>query len=105
MTTRLLSPDWVCRLSKNYREKSSQTPPVYRKLNFYKGTKGLYHISTNFAPQLIIKQSHRSMFTTGKQKASLEWIMMYNEFYTSKPLISEVPSHFIFKSVMGSNLH
>lgn len=100
VTTRLLFPFQACLLNKNYRKKSSPTQAVYSKLNFYKGTKGLYHISTNFDPQLIIKQSLVNVHNW-EMNASLVWIMIDNEFYTPKLLISEVPSHFIFFKCYG----
>lgn len=56
----------------NNREKSSPTHTVCSKLNLYKGIKGLYHISTNVASLLIIKQGHRPMFTARRQEARLE---------------------------------
>lgn len=73
-------------------KRSIQTNTVYRELNFHSRIKGLYHVSTNVASLLIIKQGHRPMFTTGRQEASLGWAMTRNNFSIPKPLLSEVSS-------------
>lgn len=49
-------------------ERSNQPQSVYRKLNFYRRIKGLYHISTNVTRLLIINQGHRPMSTAGDRR-------------------------------------
>lgn len=88
----------VCWLNQKnkYGKGQIQTNAVDGKLNFYRGIKGLYHISTNATHLLIIKQGHGPVFTTGRQEAGRAWVMRDNDFYALKPLLTEVSSdHFL----------
>lgn len=90
---------------KQIEKRLNQTKSVYGKLNFYRRIKGLCHISTNVTRLLIIKQGHRPMFTTRRQEASREWVMMENDFYAPKPLLTEVSSQHFFSSAIGNCPH
>lgn len=81
------------------REKVKSNKAVYGKLNFYRGVKVLYHISTNVASLLIIKQGHRPMFTPERQEAIWEWVMIENDFCGPKLLLTEV-SRQLFKTMI-----
>lgn len=96
-TTKLFSSDTVLtQPEKQTRKRSNQTNTVHGKLNFYRGIKGLYHISTNVTGLLIIKQGHGPLFTPGRQEASWEWAMRENEFCAPTPLLTAVSSeHFL----------
>lgn len=93
-TAKLFFSVCVCWLNQKKTEKrSNRTNTVYGKLNFYRGIKGLYNISTNVAPLLIIKQGHRPMFVPGRQEASWEWVTIEKDF-----VLTKASSRFMFKA-------